>query len=74
MKEDTIPLSEDTRQRIQALVEGHGVVLFMKGTRVFPQCGFSARTVQILDDLGAEYETVDVLADGEIREGIKDYS
>ncbi len=71
MKEDTIPLSEDTRQRIQALVEGHGVVLFMKGTRVFPQCGFSARTVQILDDLGAEYETVDVLADGEIREGIK---
>ena len=67
-------LSEDTRQRIDAAVASDKVVLFMKGTRQAPQCGFSATVVQILDDLVPDYRTVDVLADPEIRQGIKDYS
>ena len=50
------------------------VVLFMKGTALFPQCGFSSRAVAILDHLGVKFETVDVLQDPEIRQGIKDYS
>ena len=67
-------LDETTRQRIQALIEGDPVVLFMKGSRSMPQCGFSARVVGILDTLLADYKTVDVLQDPEIREGIKVYS
>jgi monothiol glutaredoxin len=67
-------LDETTRQRIQALIEGDPVVLFMKGSRTMPQCGFSARVVGILDTLLADYTTVDVLQDPEIREGIKAYS
>ena len=55
-------------------VAEHDVVLFMKGTALFPQCGFSSRAVAILDHLGVPYETVDVLQDPEIRQGIKDYS
>ena len=54
-------LSEETRARIQGLVEADDVVLFMKGNRQFPQCGFSATVVQILDHLIPEYRTVDVL-------------
>lgn len=64
----------DTRTRIDALVKGNNVVLFMKGNRFFPQCGFSARAVQILQQTGVKFETVDVLADPEIRQGIKDYA
>ena len=60
--------------RIDALVTSHDVVLFMKGTALFPQCGFSSRAVSILDHLGVQYETVDVLQDPEIRQGIKAYS
>ncbi len=60
--------------RIDALVTSNDVVLFMKGTALFPQCGFSSRAVSILDHLGVRYETVDVLRDAEIRQGIKDYS
>ena len=60
--------------RIADLVKANDVVLFMKGTALFPQCGFSSRAVAILDRLGAPYETVDVLQDPEIRAGIKDYS
>jgi monothiol glutaredoxin len=60
--------------RIDALVKSNDVVLFMKGTALFPQCGFSSRAIAILDHLGAPYETVDVLQDPEIRAGIKDYS
>lgn len=60
--------------RIDALVKGNDVVLFMKGTRFFPQCGFSARAIGILQQVGAKFETVDVLADPEIRQGVKDYS
>jgi len=64
----------DTNQRIKEKVESNRVVLFMKGNRDFPQCGFSGRAVQILQALGAEFETSDVLMDDEIRQGIKDYS
>ncbi len=64
---------EGTRESIEALLNAHSVLLFMKGTRARPQCGFSAATVNILDMLVSEYETVDVLADATIREGIKTY-
>ena len=62
------------RSRIDALVKTNEVVLFMKGTPLFPQCGFSSRAISILDHLGATYETIDVLADPEVRQGIKAYS
>ena len=64
----------DAHDRITGLVENNDVVLFMKGTALFPQCGFSSRAVAILDRLGVPYETVDVLQDPEIRQGIKEYS
>ena len=64
----------DTQSRIGDLVAGNDVLLFMKGTALFPQCGFSSRAVAILDHLGVAFETVDVLQDPEIRQGIKDYS
>jgi monothiol glutaredoxin len=64
----------DANSRIADLVKKNDVVLFMKGTALFPQCGFSSRAVAILDHLGATYETVDVLQDAEIRQGIKEYS
>jgi monothiol glutaredoxin len=64
----------DVNQRIDEIVRGHDVVLFMKGTELFPQCGFSSRAVAILDHLGVPFQTVDVLQDPEIRNGIKDYS
>ncbi|MEE2678510.1 MAG: Grx4 family monothiol glutaredoxin [Myxococcota bacterium] len=67
-------LDDPTRQRIQSLVESDSVVLFMKGERRFPQCGFSAQVVQILDSLVPEYTTHDVLSDPEIRQGIKEFS
>lgn len=61
-------------ERIDTLVKANDVVLFMKGTKMFPQCGFSSRAVGILNHLGAKYETVDVLADPDIRESVKAYS
>ena len=64
----------DVKERIDALVKANEVVLFMKGSALFPQCGFSSRAVAILDHLGVPFETVDVLADPEIRGGIKEYS
>ena len=64
----------DTKARIEDIVGKNDVVLFMKGTALFPQCGFSSRAVAILDHLGVGFETVDVLQDPEIRQGIKDYS
>ena len=64
----------DANQRIDEIVKGHDIVLFMKGTELFPQCGFSSRAVAILDHLGAKYQTVDVLQDPEVRNGIKTYS
>jgi monothiol glutaredoxin len=62
------------QSRIDEIVKGNDIVLFMKGTSLFPQCGFSSRAVAILERLGASYETVDVLQDPEIRQGIKEYS
>ena len=64
----------DVKERIDTLVKSNDVVLFMKGSALFPQCGFSSRAVAILDHLGVPFETVDVLQDQEIRAGIKDYS
>ena len=64
----------DARSRIDDIVKKDDIVLFMKGTALFPQCGFSSRAVAILDRLGATYQTVDVLQDSEIRQGIKEYS
>jgi len=66
-------MDEVTRESIEALLNAHSVLLFMKGTRAQPQCGFSAATVNILDMLVSEYETVDVLKDAPLREGIKTY-
>ncbi len=64
----------ETNDRIDSLVKSNDVVLFMKGSALFPQCGFSSRAVAILDHLGVKFETVDVLADQDIRQGIKEYS
>jgi monothiol glutaredoxin len=64
----------DAQSRIGDIVKSNDVVLFMKGTALFPQCGFSSRAVAMLDHLGAKYETVDVLQDPEIRTGIKEFS
>ena len=64
----------DVKQRIEEILGGHDVVLFMKGTALFPQCGFSSRAVSILDHLGVAFETVDVLQDPEIRNGVKAYA
>ena len=64
----------DAQDRIADIVKKNDFVLFMKGTALFPQCGFSSRSVAILDHLGAKFETVDVLQDQEIRQGIKQYS
>ena len=60
--------------RIAEIVKADDIVLFMKGTALFPQCGFSSRAIAILDRLGATHQTVDVLQDPEIRQGVKDYS
>ena len=67
-------MTEDITARITQLVGQHKVLLFMKGDRTFPQCGFSAQVVQILDSLLPDYATVDVLQDQALREGIKSYS
>lgn len=64
----------DVNARISDLVTSNDVVLFMKGTPLFPQCGFSSRAVAILDHCGVAYESVDVLQDMEIRQGIKSFS
>ena len=64
----------DVNSKIDGIVKASPVVLFMKGTPLFPQCGFSSRAIAILEHLGTEYETVDVLQDQDIRQGIKGYS
>ena len=64
----------EANNRIDEIVRGNDVVLFMKGSALFPQCGFSARAVAILERVGVEPHTVDVLQDPEIRQGIKSYS
>ena len=62
------------QDRIKETIDNNRIVLFMKGSPHFPQCGFSGRTVQILEACDAEFAAVDVLADMEIRDGIKQYS
>ena len=64
----------DTNARISQIVENNDVVLFMKGTPLFPQCGFSSRAVAILEHCGVDFEGVDVLQDMDIRQGIKEFS
>jgi len=64
----------DAKNRIDEIVKSNDVVLFMKGTPLFPQCGFSSRAVTILEHVGAPFESVDVLQDPEIRQAIKEYS
>ena len=66
--------TDEAQARIDALVKQNPVLLFMKGTPLFPQCGFSSRAVAILNHLGVEFETVDVLQDQAVRQGIKAYS
>lgn len=67
-------MTDDSQARIADLVSKNDVLLFMKGTPLFPQCGFSSRAVAILDHLGVEYGSVDVLQDMAIRSGIKEFS
>ncbi len=67
-------MTDDATARIEGIVKANPVVLFMKGTPLFPQCGFSSRAISILEHLGVEFETVDVLQDQGIRQGIKAYS
>lgn len=64
----------DVNARIGEIVSNNDIVLFMKGTPLFPQCGFSSRAIAILEHLNVPYETVDVLQDMEIRQGIKSFS
>lgn len=67
-------MSPETKAKIDSLVEQNKIVIFMKGTKLMPQCGFSNNAVQIMNTLGVPFETVDVLSDPEIRQGIKEYS
>ena len=67
-------MSDDIQTSIENAVKGNDVLLFMKGTPTFPQCGFSSVVVQVLDYLGVEYQAVNVLEDQKVREGIKTYS
>jgi monothiol glutaredoxin len=67
-------MSNETMTRIAQIVSTNDVTLFMKGTALFPQCGFSSKAIAILDHLGVAYETVDVLQDPEVRQGIKAFS
>ena len=61
-------------EQIGSLIKDNKIMVFMKGNKLQPQCGFSNQVVQILNILGVPYETMDVLSDGEIRQGVKDYS
>jgi monothiol glutaredoxin len=67
-------MSNSAQERIRADIAENDVVLFMKGTPVFPQCGFSAAVVEILSQLGVKFKGVNVLSDPEIRQGIKEFS
>lgn len=64
----------DVNDRIKETIEGNDVVLYMKGTKTMPQCGFSSRVAGVLNYMGVEFKDVNVLADEEIRQGIKDFS
>ena len=67
-------MTPEVQQRLDQIVNSNKIVVFMKGTKLMPQCGFSNNVVQILNVLGAPFETFDVLSDYEVRQGIKEYS
>ena len=67
-------MDELIKKKIQKLIDSNPLIVFMKGTKLMPQCGFSNNVVQILNSLGVEFSTFDVLSDYEVREGIKEYS
>jgi monothiol glutaredoxin len=67
-------MTPELKQRLDNLVKQHKILVFMKGNKLMPQCGFSNNVVQMLNALGAPFETIDVLEDWEIRQGIKEYS
>jgi monothiol glutaredoxin len=67
-------MTDESQARIQELVSSNDVLLFMKGTPLFPQCGFSSTAITILDRIGVDYESVDVLQDQGVRQGIKAFS
>ena len=67
-------MTPEVQQRLDQIVNSHKIVVFMKGTKLMPQCGFSNNVVQILNVLGAPFETFDVLSDYDVRQGIKEYS
>ncbi|MCB0326782.1 MAG: Grx4 family monothiol glutaredoxin [Bdellovibrionales bacterium] len=64
----------ETQNKIKKMIEDNKVLLFMKGDRLMPMCGFSGAVIQCLEHTGAKYETVNVLADEELRQGIKEFS
>ena len=67
-------MDPELKQKIQGMIDSERVVLFMKGNKMFPQCGFSARVVQILKETGTTFKDVNVLTDPTVRDGIKQYS
>jgi monothiol glutaredoxin len=67
-------MSQDVNARIQGLIDGSPVFIFMKGTPTFPQCGFSATVVSILDHIGVAYGSANILEDQELRQGVKEFS
>lgn len=67
-------MADSVQAHIDETVKNNKVLIYMKGNRTFPMCGFSATTIQIFDSLGMPYETVDVLQDPAVRDGIKRYS
>ena len=67
-------MTPEVKARIDKLVNDNKIMVFMKGSKLMPQCGFSNNVVQIINTLGVPYETCDILADPEIRQGIKEYS
>ena len=67
-------MDPSTKLRIESLIQSHPIIVFMKGSKLMPQCGFSNNVVQILNALGMNFETFDILSDMEIRQGIKEFS
>lgn len=74
MTQNTQFLTPELQARIEKLIADNKILVFMKGSKLMPQCGFSNNVVQILNILGVPYETVDILTDPELRQGIKEYS
>ncbi len=67
-------MDEATKTRIKELIDSQRIVLFMKGSKLFPQCGFSAQVVHLLKQAGADFRDINILTDPELRQGIKEYS